>query len=100
MKTVRATRVAIHLGVGNFSIACIVDDTARSPRIPVRPKMMLYGDDARTTINFIMVLRCRPTLPNATSSSILPIGINCSSKKPTSFVRVAVRRAFTDDGRL
>ncbi|GJV34057.1 hypothetical protein Tco_1394457 [Tanacetum coccineum] len=74
--------------VGNFTIACTVDETTLRSCIPVRPKMMLYEDDAQTTVNFIMMLRVRPPPPNFTSNSIFPIGISCSPEKPTSSVWV------------
>ncbi|GKD01069.1 hypothetical protein Tco_1171343, partial [Tanacetum coccineum] len=76
IEAVRGTNVAIPLGVGNFIIACVVDGMARSSLIPVRPKMILYGDNACTTMNFIIVLRHNPSLLNITSSLILPIRSN------------------------
>nr|GEY15081.1 hypothetical protein [Tanacetum cinerariifolium] len=73
--SLHGTSVAIPLIVGNFIIACVVDEIARSSLIPVRPKIMLYGDDASTTVNFIMVLRLKPSFPNTTSNLIFPIGL-------------------------
>ncbi|GJV34522.1 hypothetical protein Tco_1394922 [Tanacetum coccineum] len=78
----------------------MVDDTALSSLISIRPKIMLYGDDALTTVNFIIILRQRPSLTNATSYFTFPTGINCSPKKPTSSVWVGVKRALTDVGPL
>ncbi|GKA09088.1 hypothetical protein Tco_0688419 [Tanacetum coccineum] len=89
-----ATRVAMPLGVGNFIIAWMVDEIALRSRILVHPKMMLYEDDARTTVNFIIVIQHRPSLLNATSNSTFPIGINCSPEKPTNYVWVGVKRAL------
>ncbi|GKE30194.1 hypothetical protein Tco_1445578 [Tanacetum coccineum] len=68
-----ATRVAMPFGVGNFIIAWMVDKIALRSRILVHPKMMLYEDDARTTVNFIIVIQHRPSLLNATSNSTFPI---------------------------
>ncbi|GJT04417.1 hypothetical protein Tco_0838879 [Tanacetum coccineum] len=70
LKVVRATKVAMPLGMGNFVIAWMVDDTAWSSRIPERPKMMLYGDDARTTVNFMMA----PIISGSSDTSLANIG--------------------------
>ncbi|GJZ25234.1 hypothetical protein Tco_0562693 [Tanacetum coccineum] len=39
-RAVRVIRVAMHLRVGNFTIAWMVDDTALKSLIPVRPRMI------------------------------------------------------------
>nr|GEY08641.1 hypothetical protein [Tanacetum cinerariifolium] len=97
---VRATNVAIPIGVGNFIMAWVVEEIARSSIRPIRPKMMLYGYDARTTVNFIMVLLHSPSHPNVTFSLIFPVRISCSPENPTSSVWVCVNQALTDRGRL
>ncbi|GKD08885.1 hypothetical protein Tco_1188570 [Tanacetum coccineum] len=74
----------------------MVDGMALSCFRPGRPKMMLYGEGARMTVNFIIALRHNLLPPKHTPSSIFPKGLTYSLENPDTVVCVLANLARMD----